>query len=77
MNFFTTVFPENQDSLHRVDEFARLINSNSQSFLLNFPVLPLNKIIYGCYELNAQFNYGVTSDFDKNLFSVNPINNLQ
>ena len=72
MNIFTKVFPENEDdNLHRVDEFAQLINSNSQSFLLNFPVIPLNKLIYGCYEANAQFNYGITSDFDKNLHSVN------
>jgi hypothetical protein len=70
MNLFTKVFPENQDDISRIDEFARLINSNSQSFLLNFPAIPLNKIIYGCYESNAQFSYGVTSDFDKNLYSV-------
>ncbi len=70
MNIFTKVFQENQEESHMTDEFTRLINSNSQSFLLNFPVLPLNRLIYGCYEANAQFNYGVTSDFDKNLFTV-------
>ena len=70
MDIFTKVFQENHEEFHRTDEFTRLINSSSQSFLLNFPPLPLNKPIYGCYEVNAQFNYGVTSDFDKNLFPV-------
>ena len=71
----TQIYPDdslaypNQDS--RIDEFKNLINKSSQSFLLNFPPIPFTKVIYGCYEANAQFNYAYSTDFDKTLWNVN------
>jgi hypothetical protein len=30
----------------------------------------LNQTVYGCYELNAQFHYAFTSDFNQSLVQV-------
>lgn len=49
---------------------ADLLNSNSKSLLLGFQRMPLDRPAYGCYELNARFQYGFSQDFDKNLLSV-------
>lgn len=56
----------NDTNLLSVDE----IYSNSKSLLQAFPPLPIEQSVYGCYELNAQFQYGFSPDFDKNLHSV-------
>lgn len=47
-----------------------LLNANSNSLLLNFPRIPIDRPAYGSYELNARFSYAFSQDFDKNLISV-------
>lgn len=54
----------------RFHEFISSTNQNCNSFLKNFPKMPLDKAIYGCYEINAQFQYSFSSNFDKNLITV-------
>ena len=69
---FSNVFHSNSNetSIH-FQELQSLINQNSNSLLQNFPPLPLDKVTYGCYETNAQFQYSILPDFDKNLILVN------
>jgi hypothetical protein len=54
------------------DGLKSLRNScEDDSLLLNFPSLPANNdSIHGCFELNAQFQFGFSSDFDKNIIIV-------
>ncbi len=70
MNLLNSVFPEGSPDESKIDAFKNLINKNSQSFLLNFPSIPFSEVIYGCSEANAQFTYGHSPDFDKNLLNV-------
>lgn len=51
-------------------ELQNLVNLNSESLLLNFPPIPLNQPVYGCSEVNAQFQFGFSPDFDKKIQSV-------
>ncbi len=46
------------------------VNLDNHSILKSFPDLPLNQTVYGCYELNAQFHYAFTSDFNNSLIQV-------
>ena len=57
-------------SNERLHEFILSADQNCNSFLQSFPKVPLNKAIYGCYEINAQFQYSFSSNFDKNLTTV-------
>jgi hypothetical protein len=71
MNLINTVFQnQNSEQDSPNEDFKNLIHNNSQSFLSSFPSIPFSQIIYGCYEANAQFNYGFSSEFDKNLLNV-------
>jgi hypothetical protein len=54
----------------RFHEFPLLVNQNNKSFLQNFPKLPLEPTVFGCYETNAQFQYSFSPTFDKNLVLV-------
>jgi hypothetical protein len=45
-------------------------SSNGVRILQTFPAIPLDKAIFGCLELNAEFKYGFSPDFDKNLTNV-------
>ena len=57
-------------SNEKLHEFILSADQNCNSFLKSFPKVPLNKVIYGCYEINAQFQYSFSSNFDKNLITV-------
>ena len=46
-------------------------SNNNTSLLNNFSNIPIDLTSFGCYELNAQFHYGHSPEFDKNIISVN------
>ena len=76
--FLTNIFSnrvgsdsQNGSQTHEVQNIA---NFNSQSLLQNFPSIPFEKTIFGCYESNAQFQFSFSHEFDKNLLSVSYIN---
>lgn len=58
------------DEPSQIHELKSVNNSNSKSLLQNFPLVPLDQPIYGCYEVNAQFNFVFSPQFDKSLLSV-------
>jgi hypothetical protein len=56
---------------NKVEEIQNFLNINSNSLLKNFPHIPFDEKIYGCYELNGQIQYGFSPEFDKNIINVN------
>ncbi|CAF0712794.1 unnamed protein product [Brachionus calyciflorus] len=74
MNFLSNMtnltYAEEPSQIH---ELQSLVNANSKSLLLNFPSIPLSQPIYGCSEINGQFQFGLSPDFDKKLLSKHDI----
>ena len=75
MELLSRVFPDASLSIYddaesRIHEFKNVINQNSKSVMLNFPLVSLDKSAMGCYEANAQFCSVYASDFDSNIQKV-------
>ena len=65
-NYFAANTTENLVPFHDLQN----VQNTTRSMLQNFPPIPLDKAIYGCYESNAQFQYSFSPDFDRNLITV-------
>ena len=59
----------NDEIYYTLEKLENLSNINS--LLKNFPHIPFDEKIYGCYELNGQIQYGFSPEFDKNIINVN------
>ena len=69
-NIFSNRVGSGSQNASQTHEVQNIANFNSQSLLQNFPSIPFEKTIFGCYESNAQFQLSFSPEFDKNLLSV-------
>jgi hypothetical protein len=69
-NIFSKRAGSDSQNASQTHEVQNIANFNSQSLLQNFPSIPFEERIYGCYESNAQFQLSFSAEFDKNVLSV-------
>ena len=70
INRANNTFRQSRDRPHTHQMQDASISVTNQSLMQNFPQIPINQAIYGFYELNGQFCYANSSDFDKGLINV-------